>query len=76
MTGRDAVELCGLLRPRTVIPIHYEGWQHFQQGRTEVEQEFAHSSVEIQRSLRWLPLGVPTEITDALEREVFRVSYS
>ena len=33
MTAREAVELCGLIRPRTVIPIHYEGWKHFRQGR-------------------------------------------
>ena len=32
MSGEDAVELCGLLRPRTVIPVHYEGWSHFQSG--------------------------------------------
>jgi L-ascorbate metabolism protein UlaG (beta-lactamase superfamily) len=33
MTARQAVELCGLIRPRTVIPIHYEGWKHFREGR-------------------------------------------
>jgi L-ascorbate metabolism protein UlaG (beta-lactamase superfamily) len=65
MTGRDAVELCGLVRPRIAIPIHYEGWKHFRQGRTEIELEFAHASDEIRRSLRWLPLGVPTEIAGA-----------
>jgi L-ascorbate metabolism protein UlaG (beta-lactamase superfamily) len=26
MTAKDAVELCDLVRPRTAIPIHYEGW--------------------------------------------------
>jgi L-ascorbate metabolism protein UlaG (beta-lactamase superfamily) len=31
MTGRDAVELCELLRPRTVLPVHYEGWGHFRE---------------------------------------------
>ena len=33
MTAAEAVELCGLIRPRTAIPIHYEGWKHFRQGR-------------------------------------------
>jgi L-ascorbate metabolism protein UlaG (beta-lactamase superfamily) len=28
MTAREAVELCGLVRPRTAIPVHYEGWSH------------------------------------------------
>ena len=27
MTAREAIELCGLLRPRVAIPIHYEGWR-------------------------------------------------
>ena len=41
MTARDAVELCGLVRPRTAIPIHYEGWKHFREGREAIEREFA-----------------------------------
>ncbi|HEX5895561.1 MAG TPA: MBL fold metallo-hydrolase, partial [Thermoleophilaceae bacterium] len=28
MTAKDAIELCDLVRPRTAIPIHYEGWKH------------------------------------------------
>ena len=32
MTAKDAVELCRLINPRTAIPIHYEGWKHFQQA--------------------------------------------
>src|SRR5215216_3734096 len=32
MTAEDAVELCRLVRPRTIIPIHYEGWKHFRQA--------------------------------------------
>jgi L-ascorbate metabolism protein UlaG (beta-lactamase superfamily) len=62
MTGREAVELCRLVRPRTAIPVHYEGWQHFSQGREEVERAFTEAPEEIRRSLRWLPLGVETEI--------------
>lgn len=40
MTAREAVELCRLVRPRTAIPIHYEGWKHFRQGREAIEREF------------------------------------
>ncbi|TQJ85324.1 beta-lactamase family protein [Streptomyces sp. SLBN-31] len=29
MTAERAVELCSLIEPRLVIPIHYEGWSHF-----------------------------------------------
>jgi L-ascorbate metabolism protein UlaG (beta-lactamase superfamily) len=46
MTAKDAVELCALVRPRTAIPIHYEGWKHFRQGREAIEREFAQAAVE------------------------------
>jgi L-ascorbate metabolism protein UlaG (beta-lactamase superfamily) len=62
MTAAEAVELCGLIRPRTAIPIHYEGWTHFRQGRDAIEQEFAGAPDEFQRSVRWLPIGEPTAV--------------
>ena len=37
LTARDAVALCDLARPRVVVPVHYEGWSHFSQGRADVE---------------------------------------
>lgn len=63
MTARDAVEVCHLLRPRTAIPIHYEGWKHFRQGRDAIEREFAHAPDDIRRCLRWLPIGVDVGIS-------------
>jgi L-ascorbate metabolism protein UlaG (beta-lactamase superfamily) len=62
MTAADAVELLSLLRPRTAIPIHYEGWKHFKQGRDAIEREFASTPEEIRRSIRWLPIGEPVEL--------------
>jgi L-ascorbate metabolism protein UlaG (beta-lactamase superfamily) len=62
MTAEDAVELCRLIRPRTAIPIHYEGWKHFRQGRGAIEREFARAPHDIRRRLRWLPVGVEVEI--------------
>ena len=41
MTGADAVELAGLIKPRVAIPIHYEGWKHFRDGRAGVERALA-----------------------------------
>jgi L-ascorbate metabolism protein UlaG (beta-lactamase superfamily) len=57
MTAREAVELCGLIKPRTVIPIHYEGWKHFREGREAIEREFAKAPAEFRESVRWLPIG-------------------
>jgi L-ascorbate metabolism protein UlaG (beta-lactamase superfamily) len=62
MTAGDAVELCGLLRPRVAIPIHYEGWQHFREGREAVEREFAAAPENVRERLRWLPIGESVEI--------------
>lgn len=62
MTARDAIELCSLVRPRTAIPIHYEGWKHFQQDRDTIEREFADAPPDVRRSIRWLPIGSATEV--------------
>jgi L-ascorbate metabolism protein UlaG (beta-lactamase superfamily) len=62
MTAKEAVELCGLVRPRTVLPIHYEGWKHFREGRTAIERELAGAPADVRESVRWLPLGERVEI--------------
>ena len=58
MTAEDAVELCELIRPRLAIPIHYEGWSHFQEERDPIALALAEAPTEI----RWLPIGSPAEI--------------
>jgi L-ascorbate metabolism protein UlaG (beta-lactamase superfamily) len=57
MTARDAVELCRLIRPRTAIPIHYEGWKHFAQRPEAARREFAAAPSDVAARVRWLPLG-------------------
>ena len=62
MTARDAVELLGLVRPNTAIPIHYDGWKHFHQPREEAEREFASAPAEVRDAVRWIPQGEPVTI--------------
>jgi L-ascorbate metabolism protein UlaG (beta-lactamase superfamily) len=62
MTARDAVELCGLVRPRTAIPVHYEGWSHFRQGRDAIERELADAPVDVRDAFVWLPIGSPVDL--------------
>jgi hypothetical protein len=50
-------------RRRTAIPIHYEGWKHFRQGRDAIEREFATAPEDIRSSIRWLPIGVEVDLT-------------
>lgn len=59
MTGRQAVRLCAELRPRTAIPVHYEGWQHFAEGRAAVERRLAAAPADVRDRFRWLPMGTP-----------------
>ena len=62
MTAHDAVELCELIAPRTAIPIHYEGWKHFREGREAIETELAAAPEEVRRRVRWLPIGEPVDL--------------
>jgi L-ascorbate metabolism protein UlaG (beta-lactamase superfamily) len=62
MTARQAVELVGLLEPREAIPIHYEGWKHFRQGREAIERELAGAPEQVRARFRWLPIGEPTQV--------------
>jgi L-ascorbate metabolism protein UlaG (beta-lactamase superfamily) len=62
MTARDAVELCGLVKPRTAVPIHYEGWKHFREGREAIERELAAAPPDIAARFRWVPIGSPVEL--------------
>jgi L-ascorbate metabolism protein UlaG (beta-lactamase superfamily) len=62
MTAAQALELCAVVRPRIAIPIHYEGWRHFRQGREDIERAFAAAPEDIRRRLRWLPIGTATTV--------------
>lgn len=61
MTGREAVELCRLVEPHIAIPVHYEGWSHFKQGREDVERAFA-AAPDAQQCVSWIPIGTGVEI--------------
>jgi L-ascorbate metabolism protein UlaG (beta-lactamase superfamily) len=62
MTAGQAVELCRLVQPRTAIPIHYEGWTHFREGREAIERELADAAEDVRERFRWLPIGVETSL--------------
>lgn len=62
MTIDDAVELCDRLRPHTAIPVHYEGWSHFQQDREAIEQRLTTAPAALRDAFRFLPLGQPVEL--------------
>jgi L-ascorbate metabolism protein UlaG (beta-lactamase superfamily) len=63
MTAKDAAELCTLMQPHTVVPIHYEGWKHFRQGRADAERAFAAAPGGFAEHVRWLDLGAPASLS-------------
>ena len=63
LTAKPALKLLEAMTAHTVIPVHYEGWSHFVEGRGEVERVLAGASETIRASVRWLPLGTATPIT-------------
>jgi L-ascorbate metabolism protein UlaG (beta-lactamase superfamily) len=62
LTAKQAVEVCRLIQPRALLPVHYEGWSHFREGRDAIEREFAEAPDDIRRLVRWLPIGVEVEL--------------
>jgi L-ascorbate metabolism protein UlaG (beta-lactamase superfamily) len=62
MAARDAVELCRLIRPHTAIPVHYEGWKHFRQGREAVERVLDDAPADVRDRVRWLPIGSSVQL--------------
>jgi L-ascorbate metabolism protein UlaG (beta-lactamase superfamily) len=60
MTAHEAVELLETLRPRAVVPVHYEGWSHFAEPESTMRRVLDTSTVADR--IRWLTPGEPTEV--------------
>jgi L-ascorbate metabolism protein UlaG (beta-lactamase superfamily) len=53
MDARELAQLAAVLKPTQLIPIHYEEWSHFQEGRSALEAGLRERRVQ---NVRWLPL--------------------
>ena len=62
MTAREAIELVRGSGIRTAVPVHYEGWTHFRQGRAAVEDELRAAPADVRQRFRWLPPGEPVDL--------------
>lgn len=58
--AKEAARAIKALNPRTIIPIHYEGWKHFREPRAEAEKQFRAAGLE--EKVQWLPLGAPVNV--------------
>lgn len=64
LTAEEAVDLTARIDPRVVLPVHYEGWSHFSQGRAAVEAALATAPAGVGRRFHWLPLGESVDVGD------------
>jgi L-ascorbate metabolism protein UlaG (beta-lactamase superfamily) len=62
MTAADGVELVRHVRPTVAIPVHYEGWSHFHEGRTAIERAIAAADYDVAHRFRLLTIGERTTI--------------
>lgn len=51
-TADEAVDAARAFARAVIVPVHYEGWAHFSEGRAEVERAFAAAGLASR--LRWL----------------------
>jgi L-ascorbate metabolism protein UlaG (beta-lactamase superfamily) len=61
MNAEEAVELCGALDPTTIVPLHFEGWKHFRQGRKAAASVLGASPLADR--VRWLEAGTPADVS-------------
>jgi L-ascorbate metabolism protein UlaG (beta-lactamase superfamily) len=60
MTAEQAVVFARVTPDARIVPIHYEGWAHFTEGRDVIEQAFAAAGLS--ERLLWLKTGEPVAI--------------
>lgn len=59
-TAAEAVTVARAMPSATIVPAHFEGWEHFSETREDVEREFAAAGLADR--LRWPPPAQPLEL--------------
>ena len=62
LTAEDGLRLADRSGAHTIVPVHYEGWSHFHQGRSELDRAIAAAPPDLRRRVRVLPIGEPTDV--------------
>jgi L-ascorbate metabolism protein UlaG (beta-lactamase superfamily) len=60
LNAEEAIELCRELNPRSIVPLHFEGWKHFREPRDTAIQKFAASP--FRDRVHWPARGATIEI--------------
>jgi L-ascorbate metabolism protein UlaG (beta-lactamase superfamily) len=61
MNTNDAIGTAHAFPGATIVPVHYEGWAHFTEGRRDLEASF--EALGLSSRLRLLEPGIATAIT-------------
>jgi L-ascorbate metabolism protein UlaG (beta-lactamase superfamily) len=54
-TGAEGVEAARAFPDAAIVPVHYEGWEHFSESRPEIDEAFQRAGLG--HRLCWLPPG-------------------
>jgi L-ascorbate metabolism protein UlaG (beta-lactamase superfamily) len=60
-TALEGVLAARAMPKAVVVPLHYEGWEHFSEGRPQIERAFSEAGLSDR--LRWLERGQPRELS-------------
>ena len=60
LTAEEGVLVARAFPDAVIVPVHFEGWAHFSEGKNEIEKAFRTAGLE--ERLRWLTPGQPTAI--------------
>jgi L-ascorbate metabolism protein UlaG (beta-lactamase superfamily) len=59
-TAEEGVLVARAMPNALIVPVHYEGWEHFAEGRAVIQRAFEDAGLS--GRLRWLEPGRPTDI--------------
>lgn len=60
LTAADAVRPAGAMPQAAIVPLHFEGWEHFSESRADIDDAFRGAGLA--ERLRWLQPGIATPI--------------
>jgi L-ascorbate metabolism protein UlaG (beta-lactamase superfamily) len=60
LTGAEGVEVARTLTGARIIPLHFEGWRHFSEGREAIDAAFRGAGLE--QRLFWAEAGVRLDL--------------
>jgi L-ascorbate metabolism protein UlaG (beta-lactamase superfamily) len=59
-TANEGVEATLAFRDATIVPLHFEGWEHFSESRADIERAFAEAGITPR--IVWLTRGRPVTL--------------